>query len=195
MRSLLALAVALAFAAGSSPAETTWSLDRAHSSVKFAVTHLVIAEVGGRFTDFDVTLTQPNPSNFAGASVTADIKTASINTDNADRDKHLRSNDFLNAEKWPSMVFKGTKFEQTGKDAYKIHGTLTIRDITKPVVLDARFTGSTKDPMGNVKAGFKATTTIDRFAFDVKWDKATEDGGLVVSKDIAITLLLEMKKN
>lgn len=195
MRSFIALGAALALANGLSDAETTWSLDKAHSNVKFTVTHLVIAEVGGRFTDFDVKLTQPNADNFLGASVTAEIKTASINTDNADRDKHLASDDFLNSEKFPAIVFKSNKFEQTGKDAYKIHGDLTIRNVTKPVVLDARFTGTVKDPRGNTKAGFKATTTVDRFAYDVKWDKAIETGGLVVGKDIDITLLMELKKN
>ena len=195
MRSLIALAATLTLAAGSSAAQATWSVDKSHSNVTFTVSHLVIAEVGGRFTDFDVTLTQPNANDFVGASVTAELKTASINTDNADRDKHLRSDDFLNAEKYPSIVFKSTKFEKTGKDAYKIHGTLTIRDVTKPVVLDTRFTGSVKDPWGNTKAGFKATTTIDRFEYGVQWSKAIESGGLVAGKDIDIILLLEMKKN
>jgi polyisoprenoid-binding protein YceI len=180
--------------AATSPAQTTWSLDRAHSNVSFTVTHLVISEVEGRFTDFDVTLTQPKPDSFEGASVTADIKTASINTDNTDRDKHLRSNDFLNAEKFPSLTFKSTKFEKTGENSYKIHGTLTIREVTKPVVLDAQFTGTVKDPWGNTKAGFKATTTIDRFAYGVQWDKAIETGGLVVGKNIDITLLMQLKK-
>ena len=193
MRSIIALGAALALASGLSHAQTTWSLDKAHSNVKFTVSHLVIAEIGGRFTDFDVALTQPNSDNFVGASVTAEIKTASINTDNEARDKHLRSDDFLNAEKYPSIVFKSTRFEKTGDNSYKIHGDLTIRDVTKPVVLDARFTGSVKDPRGNVKAGFKATTTIDRFAWDVKWDRATENGGLVAGKEIDITLLMEMQ--
>lgn len=195
MRSFLFLVAAVALATSASHAQTSWSLDKAHSSVGFSVMHLVIAEVGGRFTDFDVTLTQPKEKDFTGATVTADIKTASITTDNEARDKHLRSDDFLNAEKYPSILFKSTKVEKTGKDAYKIHGTLTIRDVTKPVVLDARFTGSVKDPGGNVKAGFKATTTIDRFDFGVKWDKSVEAGGMVAGKDIEIKLLMEMKKN
>jgi polyisoprenoid-binding protein YceI len=195
MRSHITLAVATALAAGTSSAATTWSLDRSHSNVTFTVTHLVISEVEGRFTDFDVKLTQPNPDNFVGASVTADIKTASITTDNTDRDKHLRSNDFLNAEKYPSLTFKSTKFEKTGSDSYKIHGTLTIREVTKPVVLDARFTGSAKDPWGNTKAAFKATTTINRFDYGVQWDKAIETGGLVVDKNVGITLLMQLKKD
>ena len=195
MRSFIVLAAALALAAGSSHAQTTWSLDKSHSTVKFTVLHLVIAEVGGRFTDFDVELTQPKPNDFVGASVTAEIRTASINTDNADRDKHLRSDDFLNAEKYPAIVFKSSKVEKTGKDAYKIHGDLTIRDVTKPVVLDTRFTGSVKDSRGNTKAGFKATTTIDRFEYGVQWSKTIESGGMVAGKDIEITLLMELQKN
>ncbi|HLX12694.1 MAG TPA: YceI family protein [Bacteroidota bacterium] len=171
-------------------AQTTWTADKAHSSVNFTVTHMVISEVNGLFKDFDATLTATKP-DFSDAVITASIKTASINTDNDQRDTHLRSDDFLNAEKYPAMTFKSTKIEKTGDGTYAITGNLTIRDVTKPVVLDTKFTGQVVTPWGVTAAGFKATTTIDRTDFGAKWNKALEAGGLMVSKDVRITLLFE----
>jgi polyisoprenoid-binding protein YceI len=189
-RNILA-ALALVLAVSGAVAQTTWKLDNAHSAVKFSVTHMVIAEVPGNFREFDVTFTQKGTADFAGSSLTATIKTASINTDNEGRDKHLRSDDFFNADKYPAITFKSTSFEKTGTDTYVIKGDLTIRDVTKPVVLNARYTGTVKDPWGNIKIGFKATTAINRFDFGVKWNKAVEAGGLVVGETVDITLLME----
>ena len=172
---------------------TVWKQDPVHSQVKFGVTHLVISEVDGNFKDFDVTLSQLNP-DFSGSTLEANIKTASISTDNDMRDKHLRSDDFLNAEKFPSITFKSTSFEKTGDNEFKISGNLTIRDVTKPVVLTAKFMGELTDARGVTKAGFKATGSISRFDYGVKWNKAVEAGGLVVSDKVDITLLMEMQK-
>jgi polyisoprenoid-binding protein YceI len=191
MKRLLLSALVLALAATGASAQTTWKLDNAHSAVKFSVTHMVIAEVPGNFREFDVTFTQKGSADFAGSTLTATIKTASINTDNEGRDKHLRSDDFFNAEKFPTLTFKSTSFEKTGTDTYAIKGDLTIRDITKPVVLTARYTGTVKDPWGNIKIGFKATTSINRFDYGLKWNKAVEAGGLVVGETVDITLLME----
>jgi len=193
MRSILLLAVSILVAAGTAAAQTVWKTDKSHSNVKFTVTHLVIAEVGGRFTDFDATVTH-SKDDLSDMKVEATIKTASINTDNEQRDTHLKSDDFLNAEKYPTITFKSTKVEKTGADTYRITGDLTIRDVTKPVVLDTKYRGVAKDPWGNTKAGFRATTTIDRFDWGVKWNKAIETGGLVAGKDIEITLLFEFAK-
>ncbi len=173
---------------------TTWTLDRSHSQVKFSVSHLVIAEVTGRFTDFDVEL-QQGADDFSTAKIEATIKTASINTDQEKRDTHLRSDEFLNAEKYPTMTFKSTSIEKTGDRTYKVLGDLTIRDVTKPVVLDTRFNGTVVDPWGNTKAGFKARTTINRFDYGVLWRNAMSDGGLVAGKNVEITLLVEFAKN
>lgn len=173
---------------------TTWSLDKFHSQVKFSVSHLVIAEVTGRFTDFHVKFQHPG-DDFTKANIEATIKTASISTDVEKRDNHLRSDDFLNAEKYPVITFKSNSIEKTGEDTYGIKGDLTIREVTKPVVLDTKFNGTIKDPRGNIKAGFKATTTINRFDYGVKWNAATEAGGLVAGKEVEITLLMEFSKN
>lgn len=193
MRSILSLPVLLLLAAGSVAAQTVWKTDKSHSNVKFTVSHLVIAEVGGRFKDFDATVTHTK-DDLSDMTVEATITTGSIDTDNEQRDTHLKSDDFFNVEKYPEMKFKSTKVEKTGNDTYKITGDLTIRDVTRPVVLDTKFRGSVKDPWGNTKAGFRATTTIDRFDWGVKWNKAIETGGLVVGKDVDITLLFEFAK-
>jgi polyisoprenoid-binding protein YceI len=174
-------------------AQTAWKADKAHSGVKFTVSHLVIAEVEGRFTDFDATVTTTK-DDWSDMAVQATIKTASISTDNERRDNHLRSDDFLNAEKFPELTFKSSRVEPAGKNTYRITGDLTIRDITRPVILDLTFKGVIRDPYGNTKAGFRATTTIDRFDWGVKWSKAMETGGLVAGKDVTITLLFEFAK-
>jgi len=189
MKTLLTLAGAGLIAAGTTSAQTTWKLDKSHSNVKFAVAHLVIAEIDGRFKDFDATITHTK-DDLSDMKIEATIKTASIDTDNERRDGHLRSDDFLNAEQFPNITFKSTGVEKTGADTYKITGDLTIRDITKPVVLDTKFGGTVKDPRGNTKSAFRATTKIDRFEFGTKWKNAIETGGLVAGKDINVTLLL-----
>lgn len=167
-----------------------WTLDKAHSQVNFSVSHLVVAEVTGGFNEFDVTF-ESAKEDFSDANITASIRTASIDTENEKRDGHLRADDFLNAEKFPLITFKSTGIEKTGDGRFNIKGDLTIRDVTKPVVLETQFRGTIKDPWGGTRAGFKATTTIDRFDFGVKWNAAVESGGLVAGKDVEITLLIE----
>jgi polyisoprenoid-binding protein YceI len=172
---------------------STWKEDAAHSQVMFSVTHLVISEITGNFKDFDVTLTQGD-TDFAGSTVEATIRTASVNTENEMRDRHLRSDDFFNAEKYPLITFKSTSFEKTGKDTYAIKGNLTIRDVTKPVVLEGKYLGKVTDARGNVKVGFKASTSINRLDYGVKWDKTIEAGGLVVSDKVDLTLHMEFQE-
>ena len=186
--SAILAAVPLVFSQGS-----TWVADKAHSQVKFSVSHMVVAEVTGRFTDFDMMLKQGN-EDFTGSTITATIKTASVNTDNDKRDAHLRSDDFFNAAKYPEIRFVSKSFEKTGKDTYKITGDLTIRDVTKTVELDTKYNGSIKDPWGNTKAGFKATTTINRTEYGAKWNKVLEAGGFLVGENVEITLLVELQE-
>ncbi len=171
----------------------TWVADKAHTQITFTVSHLVITDVTGRFGEFDLTLVQKG-EDFSGSDLSATIKTASINTDNEKRDGHLQSDDFLNAEKYPAMTFKSKSFEKVGDNRYKITGDLTIRDVTKTVVLDTKYRGTVKGMMGKMKAGFKATTTINRFDYGVKWDKTFDTGGLVVGEDIEINLLVELAR-
>lgn len=187
------LAIMLLAVAINGAQAASWKLDKAHSQVTFIVSHLVISEVTGVFKDFDVTLVSEK-AEFTDAKIEATIKAGSIDTGNENRDNHARSNDFLNVEKFPDMKFKSTAVENVGNKTYKITGDLTIRDITKSVVLDTGFKGAVKDPWGNDRIAFKATTTIDRFEFGTTWDKATEVGVLVAGKEVEITLLMEFIK-
>lgn len=170
-----------------------WEIDKAHSKVQFTVTHMVISEVTGQFKSFDAKITSDG-DDFSKGNIDFTIDANSINTDNDYRDKHLKSDDFFNAEKYPKMIFKGKSLQKTGDNKYKLTGDLTIRDITKPVVLDVVYGGSVKDPMGRTVTGFKISGTINRFDFGLKWNKLIESGGAVVGKDVNILCNLELRK-
>jgi polyisoprenoid-binding protein YceI len=173
---------------------TTWKSDPAHSNVKFSVTHLVVSDMEGTFRTFDGNLTSATP-DFSDAKIEFTVDVASVNTDNADRDAHLKSDEFFNAEKYPKMSFKSTSVKKTGENKYVLEGDLTIRDITKRVRFDVTGGRSIVDPWGNTKAGFRAITTINRFDYNLKWNKATEAGGLVVGDDVVVMLNISMIKN
>lgn len=174
-------------------APTKWTLDKAHSNVKFAVTHMVVTETEGSFKLFDGSMEHSN-ADFSDAKIEFTVDVNSINTDNENRDKHLKNDDFFNAEKYPTIKFVSTSFVPAGEKKYKLNGNLTIRDVTKPVVFDVTYGGSIND-RGGVKSGFKGKTSINRFDYGLKWDKATEAGGLVVSKEVDITVNVELKKS
>jgi len=173
-------------------AQTEWKMDKANSSVAFSVRHMVISEVSGNFKDFSIVL-KSDKEDFSDAVVEGTIQTASINTDNDYRDKHLKSDDFFNAEKFPQIKFISTKFEKLGDKKYKITGNLTIRDVTKEVAFDAVLNGTLKTGKGFLSA-WKATITINRFDYNLKWDKTVETGGLIAGQDVTITLNLELNK-
>lgn len=191
-RIVFALLVA-GIAASTAMAQGGWSTDKAHSNVTFAVRHLVISEVVGNFKEWDVTVASKK-DDWSDATVSAVIKTGSINTENERRDGHLKSDDFFNAEKFPEMKFVSTKFEKVGENKYKISGDLTIRNITKPVTFDAEILGTISDPRMGTRSGWKATTEINRFDFGLKWNMATEAGGLVAGDKVKITVNLELVK-
>jgi polyisoprenoid-binding protein YceI len=173
-------------------AQSGWKFDKVHSSVTFSVRHMVISEVSGNFKDFSVVL-KSEKEDFSDATVEGTIQVASISTDNDYRDKHLKSDDFFNAEKFPEIKFKSTKFEKLDDNKYKITGDLTIRDVTKKVTFDAVLNGTLKTDKGLLSA-WKATTTINRFDYNLKWNKTIETGGLIVGQDVTITLNLELNK-
>lgn len=174
-------------------AQSKWSFDKAHSKVSFNVEHLVISEVTGQFQTFDGTVTSSS-DNFVGGDIEFTIDVASIDTDNERRDGHLKSDDFFNAEKFPKITFKGKSLKQIDGKNYQLTGDLTIRDVTKEVVLDVRYGGTVTDPYGNVKAGFKVTGNINRFDYNLKWNAALESGGLVVGENVEIVGNIELKK-
>jgi polyisoprenoid-binding protein YceI len=168
-------------------------VDKAHSKVGFNVTYLVITDVQGYFKDYDAQITS-NGDDFSTANIELKVNTSSIFTDNDKRDNHLRSDDFFNAEKYPQMIFSGKSMKKVGDTKYKLIGDFTIRDVTKQIVLDVTYNGMVKDPWGNTKAGFKVTGEIDRFDYNLKWDKSVESGSLVVGKEVELVIDLQLVK-
>ena len=166
---------------------TTWQLDPAHSSVEFGVRHLMISTVKGRFGDVtgEVTI---NPDNPADATVEVTIQTASIDTRQEQRDAHLRSADFFDADKWPAITFKGNRVEGDTDSEFKLFGNLTIRGVTRPIVLQVTKEGEGSDPWGGVRAAFSAKGKIDRRDFGLTWNQALEAGGFVVGDEIKISV-------
>ncbi len=167
-----------------------WITDSAHSQIQFVARHMMLAKVRGEFADFTVNL-DLDIDNPAAASVEARIKTASITTREAQRDAHLRSADFLKSDEYPEMVFKSTKLERTGDTAARLHGDLTIRDVTRPVLLDVTYLGTAKSPQGTLSAGFEASTKINREDWGLTWNVALETGGWLVGKEITINIEAE----
>lgn len=174
--------------------QTKWTVDKVHSSVRFTVTHLMINEVEGSFGSYDGTINASKP-DFTDAQIDFTIDVASINTGNEMRDNHLKSDDFFNAEKYPKMVFKSTSFKKLGGNKYELKGNLTIRDVTKPVTFEVVYGGTAKDPYGNIKAGFKATATINRLDYGLKWNALTETGGAVVSKEVNLIISVQFAQS
>lgn len=170
---------------GTAPSE--WRIDPAHSEVTFRIRHFV-TKVRGRFTVVSGTITT-DAAAWENAAVAVEIRTASISTDNARRDAHLRSPDFFAADSFPIITFRSTRIERRG-DAGKIHGLLTMRGVTKPVVLDGTFNGIARTPDGE-RAGFEAATTIDRTAFGVTWNRAAEGGGAMLGDEVEVEISVE----
>jgi polyisoprenoid-binding protein YceI len=187
------MSLVLAFAFSSSSAQTTkWTVDKSHTNVKFAVTHMVVAEVEGNFKVYDGTV-EHTKADFSDAKVNFNVDVRSVNTDNERRDNHLKSEDFFNANVDSVMTFTSTGMKVLGNNKYEMAGNLTIRKITKPVVFQVSYGGTIKTQQGT-KAGFKAKTTINRFDYNLKWDRATEAGELVVAKDVDIVINVELNQ-
>lgn len=192
MAAAAALILALPGAARAEVA--TWEADVTHTHIGFSVRHMMISNVKGEFGKYSVKV-QADPKDLAKATVEATIDVKSITTGNGKRDDHLRSPDFFDVAKHPTMIFKSKSVKKMGKDKLKVAGDLTIRGVTKPVTLDvAGLVGPIKDPWGNQKVGFQATTKINRKDFGLTWNKALEAGGLLVGNDVTITLDLELNQ-
>jgi polyisoprenoid-binding protein YceI len=190
--SFYSLAILALFSLNTIRAQSTWTVDKAHSKIGFVVTHLIVAEVEGNFKEYNGTMISSNP-DFTDSQIDFSVSVASIFTDSDVRDNHLKSDDFFNAEKYPFMTFKSVSFKKDRDNKYLLEGDLTIRDLTKRVKFDVLYGGTIKDPWGNTKAGFKASTTINRFDYNLKWNTLTEAGGAVVGKDVQIVLKLELQ--
>lgn len=187
---------ALATVASALPAaaqQATWSIDPTHSEVGFRVKHLVISKVPGKFTKFEGTITA-DPKAPTAAAVELKIDVASVSTNDEKRDAHLKSPDFFDAAKFPSITFKSTKIVATGKDAYDVTGDLTMKGVTRPVTLAVKSNGFVKDPWGNERAGFEVSGKVNRKDFGINFNAMLEAGGAVVSDEVELTIGIEAIK-
>lgn len=172
---------------------TTWNIDTSHSGAHFTVRHMVVSKVRGAFSRWQGTLAfdEQNPE---ASKVSVQIEAASIDTREGKRDAHLRSADFFDVAQYPTLSFESTKVEKVEGNTYRVTGDLTIHGITKQVVLDADYLGAGKDPWGNDRVGFEASTSINRKDFGLSWNQALEAGGVLVGDKIEISLDVEAVK-
>jgi polyisoprenoid-binding protein YceI len=171
----------------------TYKIDAMHSEIKFRVKHLMISNVTGEFKTFDATIVAQN-EDFSDAQISFEADVNSISTNQEQRDAHLKSDDFFNAEQFPKMTFQSTSVTKTGEGELLVKGNLTIRDVTKEVELKAEVGGTMVDFYGQTKVGFDITGTIKRKDFNLKWDAVTEAGGVVVSDDVKLVLAVQFAK-
>ena len=169
-----------------------WDIDVGHSAIHFWVRHMVISKVHGRFARFQGALAL-DPQDLGRSSVDVRVEAASIDTQVADRDAHLRSPDFLDVAKYPQLTFRSRKIEKAG-EGYRVTGELDLQGVKREVVLDAEFAGTGKDPWGNERAGFAAKASLDRREFGLVWNAALETGGVLVGEKVEITIELEAVK-
>lgn len=168
------------------------TIDAGHSEVSFQIRHLV-TQVRGNFNDYEGTINL-DPANLEKSSVDFRIKAASIDTNHADRDKHLRAEDFFFVEKYPEITFKSKSVKKAGKDTYDVAGTLTMRGVSKEVTLPVTYLGAVKDPWGNEKAGFSTEVTLNRKDYGINWNAALDNGGFVLSDEVKVAINLETQK-
>ncbi len=188
-----AIAIALAVALPVLAQADTWQIDPPHTNVQFAVRHMMISNVKGQFQKTSGTITT-NGNDPASATIDATIDASSIDTRVDRRDAHLKSPDFLDVAKFPTITFKSTKVEADGPNKWKVTGDLTLHGVTKPVVLDVEGSGPPIQVMGHTRAGASATAKIKRSDFGLTWNKALESGGVMVGDDVAISIDVEAVK-
>lgn len=172
----------------------TYTIDGSHSRIGFVARHAMVTKVRGSFNEFEgsFTLDGENPAN---SSANIAIQTKSVDTRNADRDGHLRNNDFLSCDEFPTISFTSTGIAQTGEDTFDVTGDLTVKGITKSVTIPFEFGGSAKDPFGNDRVGFEGSTSINRSDFGVTFNAALETGGVLVSDKITLEFEISAIKN
>ncbi|WP_339177635.1 YceI family protein [Oceanobacillus sp. FSL W7-1293] len=173
--------------------KVNWNLDTAHSEVGFSVKHMMISKAKGTFDNFDAKIVA-DAEDLTDAEIELNIDVESINTRNKDRDDHLRSADFFDAENYPKITFVATDIKKSGNN-YEVTGDLTLKGTTKPVTLDVVFEGQSKDPMsGSIVAGFSGSTSINRKEFGLTWNASLETGGVLVGEEVKINFELELQK-
>ena len=193
-RIITAIATIIALALPVIASATTWTIDPEHSNVGFKVRHMMISNVKGNFEKFSGTV-DIDDKEITKSKVSVSIETASITTNVQKRDDHLKSAEFFDVAKYPTMTFVSKKVARTGKDKLKVTGDLTLHGVTKEVVLDVEGpTAESKDPWGTIRRGATATTRINRKDFGLVWNKALETGGVAVGEEVFITLEIELVK-
>lgn len=174
-------------------AQTNWQLDKSHSNINFSVSHMVVSETSGRFKFFDGKVVAKS-DDFVDSDIEFTIDASSINTEDEKRDGHLKSPDFFDVAKHPQITFKSKSFKKIDGKNYKLIGDLTMRGVTKEVVLDVIYNGTAKSPSGVVKAGFKVMGKINRADFGLKWNKTLDNGGLLVGEEVTLVCNIELDK-
>lgn len=188
------ISITLLFTCLFSFAQTTkWGYDASHAKVGFTISHFGISETEGKFTKFDGTVLSDKP-DFSDAKIDFTIDVNSINTEDAQRDMHLKSPDFFDVAKFPSITFKSKAFKDVGKNKYKLTGSLTMHGVTKEITLDVIYKGTVVDPYKNTKAGFKITGTIDRRQFGLVWNGKLSTGDALLGNDVNIDINIELIK-
>lgn len=190
-KSLTIAALMIVLGAGTVAAQATYSIDTTHSSVGFKIRHLV-AKVPGQFTEFDGSITA-DFENLDRSSVNFVIKTASVDTQNEKRDDHLRSADFFDATTYPEITFKSSKITKKDNDTFEVAGILNMRGVNNPVVLTVDFLGEIQ-AMGGTRAGYEISGTVNRQDFGVSWNRALDQGGVVLGDDVEVTINLSVVK-
>lgn len=173
--------------------KTTWAIDASHSKVSFKVKHLMISNVLGSFKEFEGQVTTSG-NDFTSTAVNFSLNTASVDTEVTDRDGHLKSPDFFDAEKFPKITFEGSGMKDLGDDMYELEGQLTIKGVSKSVKLSVEYGGIMSDPWGNVKAGFSISGKINRKDWGLNWNAALEAGGVLVGEEVKINCDIELVK-
>ncbi|ASS94867.1 YceI family protein [Peribacillus simplex] len=172
---------------------TKWTVDPTHSAIEFSVKHMMIAKVKGSFNKFEASILA-NPSDLTTAEIDFTVDVASIDTRNADRDNHLRSADFFDVEKNPTLTFKSTKIVKTNEDEYDVTGNVTLNGITQEETFSITFEGQGKDPWGNEKAGFSGKGKVKRSDYGLTYNAALETGGVLIGDQITLTIEIEAAK-
>ena len=173
--------------------KTTWAIDPTHSELGFKVKHMMFTNVSGKIEKYEATVVTDG-DDFANATIDLTAEISSISTGSADRDAHLLSADFFDAEQFPTLSFKATSLEKSGDDEFELTGDLTLHGVTKPVKLAVEFGGLMKDPWGNVKAAFNVTGKISRKEWGLTWNTALETGGVLVSDEVRLIAELQLVK-
>jgi polyisoprenoid-binding protein YceI len=174
-------------------AKTKWTIDPSHSKVSFKVKHLMISNVLGSFREFEGQ-TSTTGNDFSTAVISFSLNAASVDTEAADRDTHLKSPDFFDVENYPKITFEGSGLKDLGDDMYELKGSLTIKGVSRPVTLSVEYGGVMSDPWGNVKAGFSVAGKINRKDWGLNWNAALEAGGVLVGEEVKISCDIELLK-